>query len=123
MKENNDKKNIKLLYTIGEIAEMFDVNVSLIRHWSNYFDVLKPKTNRKGNRLYTNEDIDIIKIIYNLVKDRGMRLDAAQRYIKTSRTKADQDVVVIQKLMDIKSLLTEVLYDLGDDHEATIYKG
>lgn len=123
MKENNDKKNVKLLYTIGEIAEMFDVNVSLIRHWSNYFDVLKPKTNRKGNRLYTNEDIDIIKIIYNLVKDRGMRLDAAQRYIKTSRTKADQDVVVIQKLMDIKSLLTEVLYDLGDDHEATIYKG
>lgn len=123
MNENNDKKNIKLLYTIGEIAEMFDVNVSLIRHWSNYFDVLKPKTNRKGNRLYTNEDIDIIKIIYNLVKDRGMRLDAAQRYIKTSRTKADQDVVVIQKLMDIKSLLTEVLYDLGDDHEATIYKG
>lgn len=123
MNENNDKKNIKLLYTIGEIAEMFDVNVSLIRHWSNYFDVLKPKTNRKGNRLYTNEDIEIIKIIYNLVKDRGMRLDAAQRYIKTSRTKADQDVVVIQKLMDIKSLLTEVLYDLGDDHEATIYKG
>lgn len=123
MNENNDKKNIKLLYTIGEIAEMFDVNVSLIRHWSNYFDVLKPKTNRKGNRLYTNEDIDIIKIIYNLVKDRGMRLDAAQRYIKTSRTKADQDVVVMQKLMDIKSLLTEVLYDLGDDHEATIYKG
>lgn len=123
MDDNFAEKNNKLLYSIGEVAEMFDVNVSHIRHWSNYFDILKPKTNKKGNRFYKKEDIENIKIIYNLVKDKGMHLEAAQRQMKKNRMGLQKNVVVVQKLMDVKSLLAEVLLALDDEKEdIVIYK-
>jgi len=63
-----EKKVEKLYYTIGEVAEMFNVNTSLIRFWEKDFDIIKPKKNKKGNRLFTKEDIDHFHIIYHLVK-------------------------------------------------------
>jgi len=66
-----EKKIEKVYYTIGEVAEMFDVNTSLIRYWEKEFDVIKPKKNNKGNRLFTKQDIDNFHLIYNLVKVRG----------------------------------------------------
>lgn len=114
MNDEITQKKTKLLYTIGEVAEMFDVNVSLIRHWSNYFDILKPTTNKKGNRLYSPQDIENIKMIYNLVKERGIHLKEAQAFLKKNRTKVENNVVVLEKLMNIKAMLTEVLLNLDD---------
>ena len=76
---------VKLYYTIGEVSEMFDVNTSLIRFWEKEFDIIKPKKNKKGNRLFTPEDIDNFKVIYNLVKEQGLTLDGAKKYLKENR--------------------------------------
>ncbi len=73
-----EKEIEKMYYTIGEVAEMFKVNTSHIRFWSKHFDAIKPSTNKKGNRLYTPDDIEIIKRIYHLVKEKGYTLKGAQ---------------------------------------------
>ncbi|MDE5622169.1 MAG: MerR family transcriptional regulator, partial [Alistipes sp.] len=65
----------KLFYSMGEVAEMFDVNQSLLRHWEAQFSVLRPKRNKKGNRLFSPQDVEHLKLIYHLVKERGMTLD------------------------------------------------
>ena len=69
----------KLFYTMGEVAEMFDVNTSLIRHWESQFPLLRPKRNKKGNRLFTPQDVEHLKMIYHLVKECGMTLEGAKR--------------------------------------------
>ena len=67
MDETAHKKN-KIYYSIGEVAEMFDVNTSLIRFWEKKFDIIKPNKNKKGNRMFTPKDVDNLKLIYHLVK-------------------------------------------------------
>ncbi len=76
---------IKLYYTIGEVSEMFVVNTSLIRFWEKEFDIIKPKKNKKGNRLFTPDDIDNFKVIYNLVKEQGLTLEGAKKYLKENK--------------------------------------
>src|SRR3954463_6502634 len=73
-----EKEIEKMYYTIGEVASMFKVNTSHIRFWSKHFDAIKPATNKKGNRLYTPADIEIIGRIYHLVKEKGFTLKGAQ---------------------------------------------
>ena len=80
----NDNQDKKLYYTIGEVAKMFNVNTSLIRYWEKEFSIIKPKKNRKGNRLFTPKDIENIKLIYHLVKERGMTLQGAKKKLKKS---------------------------------------
>jgi len=82
-----EKEIEKLYFTIGEVARMFDVNTSHIRFWSKQFDVIKPATNKKGNRLYTQSDIDNIKKIYHLVKEKGFTLKGAKVELKTEKQK------------------------------------
>jgi len=82
-----EKEIEKLYYTIGEVAKMFDVNTSHIRFWSKQFDVIKPATNKKGNRLYTQSDIDNFKKIYHLVKEKGFTLKGAKVELKTEKLK------------------------------------
>ena len=77
-----EKEIEKIYYSIGEVAEMFQVNTSHIRFWSNEFDVIKPSTNKKGNRLYTQSDIDNLKKIYHLVKEKGFTLKGAKIELK-----------------------------------------
>jgi DNA-binding transcriptional MerR regulator len=77
-----EKEIKKLYYTIGEVAQRFNVNTSHIRFWSKHFDAIKPATNKKGNRLYTEDDIEIIKRIYHLVKEKGYTLKGAQVEMK-----------------------------------------
>ena len=72
----------KRYYSIGEVAEAFDVNTSLIRFWEKEFDVLKPKKNAKGNRKFTQEDIKNLEFIYHLVKERGFTLEGAKTHLK-----------------------------------------
>lgn len=82
-----EKEIEKLYFTIGEVARMFDVNTSHIRFWSKEFEVIKPATNKKGNRLYTQSDIDNFKKIYHLVKEKGFTLKGAKVELKVEKHK------------------------------------
>ncbi len=81
-----EKEIEKLYYTIGEVAQMFNVNTSHIRFWSKEFDVIRPATNKKGNRMYTQPDIENFKKIYHLVKEKGFTLKGAKTELKDKRT-------------------------------------
>ena len=72
-------KSTKMYYSIGEVSKMFNVNTSLIRFWEKEFSILKPKKNAKGNRLFTQKDVDNLHVIFNLVKERGFTLDGAKK--------------------------------------------
>lgn len=80
-----EKEIEKLYYTIGEVANIFGVNTSHIRFWSNEFDVIRPATNKKGNRLYTKDDIENFRKIYHLVKEKGFTLRGAKTELKDLR--------------------------------------
>ncbi len=103
-----EKKVEKLYYSIGEVASMFNVNASLIRYWEKEFDVLQPKKNKKGNRLFTSKDIDNIYIIYHLVKERGMTLKGVKKKLKENREDTINNVEVVKSLQSIKNLLIEI---------------
>jgi len=103
-----EKKIEKVYYTIGEVAEMFDVNTSLIRYWEKEFDVIKPKKNNKGNRLFTKQDIDNFHLIYNLIKVRGMTIKGAVKKIKENREDAINNFEVVKRLEKIRGLLVEI---------------
>lgn len=98
----------KLYYSIGEVAEAFGVNASLIRFWEKEFDVIKPKKNAKGNRKFTREDIRNLELIYHLVKERGFTLEGAKIHLKEERQKTLSNFEIIRKLENIKSTLIKL---------------
>ena len=102
------QKPAKLFYSIGEVAQMFDVNTSLIRFWEKEFDIIKPKKNKKGNRLFTQADVDNFHIIYNLAKERGYTLDGIKRKLKHNREETVTNASVIQSLKSLKQFLLEI---------------
>jgi DNA-binding transcriptional MerR regulator len=109
-----DQKVEKLFYTIGEVAEMFNVNTSLIRFWEREFDIIKPKKNKKGNRLFTKEDIDNFHIIYHLVKERGMTLRGAQKKLKENKEDTVNNLEVVKSLNSIKKMLLEIKEEMNE---------
>lgn len=114
MKPINYENLNKLYYSIGEVADMFEVNASLIRFWEKEFTILKPKKNQKGNRQFTPKDIANIHKIYLLVKEKGFTLDGAKKSMKSkeevsldnqSKLNEKSNQLVIDKLSDIRSKL------------------
>jgi DNA-binding transcriptional MerR regulator len=103
-----EKKIEKVYYTIGEVSEMFDVNTSLIRFWEKEFDIIKPKKNKKGNRLFTKLDIDNFHIIYHLVKERGLTLKGAKMKMKENKDDTMNNFEVIKSLKNIREILIEI---------------
>ena len=98
----------KRYYSIGELAKAFDVNASLIRFWDKEFDILKPKKNAKGNRMFTPEDVKNLQLIYHLVKERGFTLDGARTHLKEGQKKTLDKFEIISKLEGIKLQLTNI---------------
>lgn len=98
----------KRYYGIGEVAEAFNVNTSLIRFWEKEFDILQPKKNAKGNRKFTPEDIKNLQLIYHLVKERGFTLDGAKTKLKEERRKVLSNFEIIRKLERIKTTLIKI---------------
>ena len=98
----------KRYYGIGEVAEAFDVNTSLIRFWEKEFDVLQPKKNAKGNRKFTPEDIKNLELIYHLVKERGFTLEGAKTHLKENKQKTLDRFDIIRKLESVKSELLKI---------------
>ncbi|SFU30571.1 DNA-binding transcriptional regulator, MerR family [Pustulibacterium marinum] len=98
----------KLYYSIGEVAEAFQVNTSLIRFWEKEFDAIKPKKNAKGNRKFTKEDIKNLQLIYHLVKERGFTLEGAKTHLKEEKKKTLDNFEIIRKLENIKAELIKI---------------
>ena len=106
-----ERKVQKLYYSIGEVAKMYDVNTSLIRFWEKEFDILKPKKNKKGNRLFTNEDLKNIKVIFSLVKEKGFTLEGAKKKLKEGDAMEQQRqkrLEIFERLSSIKKQLKEI---------------
>jgi DNA-binding transcriptional MerR regulator len=103
-----EKKIEKVYYTIGEVSEMFGVNTSLIRFWEKEFDIIKPKKNKKGNRLFTKQDIDNFHIIFHLVKERGLTLKGAKMKMKENKDDTMNNFEVIKSLKNIREILIEI---------------
>ena len=99
------KKSPKLFYSIGEVAGIFKVNTSLIRFWEKEFDIIKPKKNKKGNRLFTQDDVDNFHVIYNLAKERGYTLEGIKRKLKTNKEETLENAEVILSLKSLKQFL------------------
>jgi DNA-binding transcriptional MerR regulator len=103
-----EKEIQKLYYSIGEVAEMFNVAPSLIRFWESEFDVIKPKKNRKGNRQFTAEDIENVKIIYHLVKEKGFTLQGAKEMLRNDANAVKDKMEMIDSLRKVRDFLVEV---------------
>lgn len=103
-----DKEPQRMYYTIGEVSGMFKVNTSLIRFWEKEFDILRPKKNKKGNRLFTPEDLDNLKIIFHLVKERGFTLDGAKKKLRDNKTDISDSVKLTESLKKVRGFLEEL---------------
>lgn len=103
-----EKEIEKLYYGIGEVAKMFDVNTSLIRFWEKEFDIIKPKKNKKGNRLFTKQDVENFRVIFHLVKERGYTLQGAKDKLKDNKEDVADNVEMVKRLENVKAFLLEL---------------
>lgn len=108
-----DKEIEKQYYSIGEVAAMFEVAPSLIRFWETEFEVLKPKKSKKGNRLFTPKDIENLRIVYHLVKERGFTIQGAREVLKNQGVQIKDKVEVIQSLEKVREFLVGIKNQLG----------
>lgn len=108
-----EKKIEKLYYSIGEVAQMFDVNTSLIRFWEKEFDIIKPHKNKKGNRLFTPKDVENFHLIYHLVKEKGMTLKGAAKKLRENKEDTIHNFEVVRNLESIKGMLLELKENLS----------
>lgn len=102
----------KLYYTIGEVAEMFKVNASLIRFWEKEFPILSPRKNKKGNRLFTARDIDNLRIIYHLLKERGFTIEGAKKNLAENKKELDNHLEIVKSMQRIKKYLLDLSEEL-----------
>ena len=107
-----EKQIEKLFYPIGEVAQMFEVSVSAIRYWEKEFDILKPKKNKKGNRMFTKKDVDNLRIIYHLTKERGFTLEGAKKKLRENKADTIDNVEIINHLKNIRQFLVEFREEL-----------
>ena len=103
-----EKEIEKLYFSIGEVAEMFSVAPSLIRFWESEFDIIKPKKNRKGNRQFTKEDIDNVRTIYHLVKEKGFTLQGAKEMLRNDSQAVKDKMEMIDSLRSVRKFLAEL---------------
>ncbi|MDH6357127.1 MerR family transcriptional regulator [Parabacteroides sp. PF5-9] len=107
-------KNLKQFYSISEVAQMFNVNESTLRFWEKEFDIISPRKTNKGTRFYKQEDIDAIRLVYYLVKERGLTLAGARQKLKDNKDTAIRQEDIVYRLKNIK----EKLLALRDDFDA-----
>ncbi len=103
-----EKEINKMYYTMGEVSAMFDVNQSLLRYYEKEFDILQPKKNKKGNRYFTPDDVENLKIIFHLIRDKGYTLAGAKEHLKNNMAGTKDNQSVINALENLKRFLLEV---------------
>ncbi len=102
----------KRYYSIGEVAEIMEVSTSLVRFWEKEFDILKPKRNKKGNRLFTQKDLANLKLIYHLVKERGFTLEGAKTKLRENKDDTARVADVVERLKTIRQALLDIKHGL-----------
>lgn len=101
----------KRYYGIGEVSAMFKVNISLIRFWENEFDILKPKKNGKGDRLFRPEDVKSLQLIYHLLREKKYTIDGAKDFLKKNK-KTEESFAMIETLKKTKAFLLDLKANL-----------
>ncbi|NUM32547.1 MAG: MerR family transcriptional regulator [Bacteroidetes bacterium] len=109
MDDNNPEK---LYYSISEVSAMLNVNASHIRFWEKEFEILKPKKNTKGNRQFTKADIENLKLIYYLTKEKGYTLNGANEHLKTKRKSTEKNMKILESLRKVRQFLVELKQDI-----------
>lgn len=109
----NKNKNLKLYYSIGEVASMFGVTETLLRFWEKEFQSIKPQKAGRGIRQYTRDDIDVIRKIHYYVKEKGMTLEGARQALKENREGTDVKIEVLDRLKSIRDELQEISKEMN----------
>lgn len=102
----------KVYFTIGEVAEMFQVNASLLRYWEKEFETIKPFKNKKGDRYFTLKDIETIRTIYYLTKTKGYTLQGAKEAMRSNLQKETGNAKIVDTLLKVKEMLLEIKKEL-----------
>jgi DNA-binding transcriptional MerR regulator len=108
----------KLYYSMGEITEMFDVEASLIRYWCSQFSCLRPKRNAKGNRMFSQQDVERLKRIHHLLKEKKMTIEGAQKAMRKRNIEAeekDSDIELLEQLQSLRAMLVEMREGIGEE--------
>ena len=108
----NANKDLKLYYSISEVARMFDVNESLLRYWEKEFPIISPKKAGGNIRQYRKEDIENIRLVYHLVKEKGMTLAGAKQRLKQNRESAASSAEIIERLKKVREELVSMRKEL-----------
>jgi DNA-binding transcriptional MerR regulator len=116
MEEN--KTNGKYYYSIGEVAKMFNVNTSTIRYWEREFDVLRPRKNKKGNRLFTERDVRYVHVIYQLLKVKGYTLAGAKTTLKEKFSDYEERIILLETLDKTRNFLVGLDKSLAEKQKA-----
>ncbi len=114
----NKNKNLKLYYSISEVARMFNINESTLRFWEKEFNILKPRKTEKGTRIYKQEDIDKVRLIYHLLKERGLTVAGARQRLKDNKETTIQREEIVNRLKHVKKELL-AMRDAFNDLEAS----
>ena len=104
----NSNKDLKMYYSIGEVAKMFNVNESLLRYWEKEFPIISPRKAGGNIRQYRKEDIDNIRLVYHLVKEKGMTLQGAKQRLKVNKESTEQTAEVVERLKSIREELVKL---------------
>jgi len=107
-------KQEKILYSIQEVAAMFDVNASLLRYWEKEFTSIRPSKSDKGTRQYSEQDIEAIRLVYHLVKEKRLTLDGARQKIKTNKEGVVQNEDIVRRLKFVRSELWTLKEDIEE---------
>ena len=102
------KNDLKRYYSIGEVASMFGISKSIIRFWETEFDFLSPHKNSKGERRFTPKNLEELRLIHTLVKERGFTLAGAKEEIKNIKKRNREKKVIVNRLEEVKSLLRDL---------------
>lgn len=106
----------KKFYKIGEVAEILNIPASTLRFWEKEFTILKPKRNAKNTRFYTPQDVETIRKLYYLVKEKGLKLDAAQAQLNRNRKNVDKTFEVVERLKSVRENLLKLQSALDSMH-------
>ena len=112
----------KLFYSMGEVTEMFDVTPALVRYWCEQFDTIRPKRNAKGNRLFTPKDIEQLKLIYHLLKEKRMTIEGAKKALRRGNlaTESVSDMELLEQLQNLRAMLVEVRNSIGEEEPESV---
>lgn len=107
----------KIYYSMGEVCDLFGVNASLLRFWESEFPILKIAKNSRGHRIYTPADVDNLRLIYHLVKEKGMTLEGAKKRIRQNKDGENHEAEIIERLKGIRNMLAALREELGEEVE------